>query len=266
VIEADWLGCTDPLPMLEFLRGRASDRKFRLFAVSQCRRLRAWFDTRVNAGDTPELAMLLDVGERTADGLAGQAELEEASRVADLVSAGGWSEFIGGAIGWADARDMGTFEHPEEWAVRSLATNCVPRWGYTGDQEWPDAADHAIAIMVRLACVKAEDTGLPIGPAERVARAELADWMREVFGNPFRPSPPSPAVLAWNDATVVRLAQAAYDERQMPEGVLDNGRLAVLADALEEAGCSDADILNHLRGPGPHGRGCWPVDLCLGKS
>jgi hypothetical protein len=90
--------------------------------------------------------------------------------------------------------------------------------------------------------------------------------MREVFGNPFRPSPPSPAVLAWNDATVVRLARAAYEERQMPEGVLDNGRLAVLADALEEAGCTDSDIPAHLRGPGLHVRGCWVVDPILGKG
>jgi hypothetical protein len=65
---------------------------------------------------------------------------------------------------------------------------------------------------------------------------------------------------------VVRLAQAAYDERHMPEGTLDNVWLAVLADALEEAGCSDAEILNHLRRPGPHVRGCWVIDLCLGKS
>ena len=89
---------------------------------------------------------------------------------------------------------------------------------------------------------------------------------RCVFGNPFRPVTISPDVLAWNDATVVRLAQTAYEERHLPEGTLDNGRLAVLADALEEAGCTDTAILGHLRGPGPHVRGCWAVDLLLGKS
>ena len=52
----------------------------------------------------------------------------------------------------------------------------------------------------------------------------------------------------------------------MPAGTLDNTRLAVLADALEEAGCTEADILGHLRGPGPHVRGCWVVDLILGKE
>ena len=83
---------------------------------------------------------------------------------------------------------------------------------------------------------------------------------------PFRSITISPPSSTWNDAVVVRLAQAAYEERHLPAGTLDNGRLAVLADALEEAGCTDADMLGHLRGPGPHVRGCWPVDLCLGKS
>jgi hypothetical protein len=93
-----------------------------------------------------------------------------------------------------------------------------------------------------------------------------ASLLHDLFGNPFRPVTISPAVLAWHDGLVVRLAQAAYEERHLPEGTLDNGRLAVLADALEEAGCTDADILGHLRGPGPHVRGCWVVDLVLGKS
>jgi hypothetical protein len=90
--------------------------------------------------------------------------------------------------------------------------------------------------------------------------------LRCIFVNPFRPVTISPAVLTWNDAVVVRLAQAAYEERHLPAGTLDNSRLAVLADALEEAGCTSEDILDHLRGPGTHVRGCWPVDLCLGKS
>jgi len=63
-----------------------------------------------------------------------------------------------------------------------------------------------------------------------------------------------------------RLAQAAYDQRELPSGTLDPARFAVLADALDEVGCADADILGHLRGPGPHVRGCWALDLCLGKE
>ena len=65
---------------------------------------------------------------------------------------------------------------------------------------------------------------------------------------------------------VLGLAQTAYEERVLPGGHLDPARLAVLADALEEAGCTDAEILDHLRGPGSHVRGCWALDLVLGKE
>ncbi len=96
------------------------------------------------------------------------------------------------------------------------------------------------------------------------ARAEewraQCDLVREVFANPFRaPSAVDPGWLAWNGASVPRLAEAIYAERTFD-------RLAVLADALEAAGCDSAEILAHLRGPGPHVRGCWAVDLILGKQ
>ena len=62
------------------------------------------------------------------------------------------------------------------------------------------------------------------------------------------------------------MAQAIYDERELPSGHLDAARLAVLADMLEEAGCTDPELLGHLRGPGPHVLGCWALDAVLGKS
>jgi hypothetical protein len=65
---------------------------------------------------------------------------------------------------------------------------------------------------------------------------------------------------------VVALAQAAYEQRELPAGTLDIARIAILSDALEDAGCTDAELLGHLRGPGPHVRGCWAVDLLLGKG
>ena len=100
--------------------------------------------------------------------------------------------------------------------------------------------------------------------AERAARCRL---IRCVFGNPFRPPPAlAPEVLAWDGGAVVNLARQAYEERQLPSGELDPVRLAVLADALEEAGCADDTILGHLRGPGPHARGCWVLDRLLGKD
>ena len=65
---------------------------------------------------------------------------------------------------------------------------------------------------------------------------------------------------------VVQLSRATYEDRQIPAGTVDTVRLAVLGDALQDAGCDDDSILSHLRGPGPHVRGCWAVDLCLGLS
>jgi hypothetical protein len=62
------------------------------------------------------------------------------------------------------------------------------------------------------------------------------------------------------------VAQAAYEERSLPAGEMDPVRLAILADALEEAGCGNEAILGHLRGPGPHVRGCWVVDLVTDRQ
>jgi hypothetical protein len=80
----------------------------------------------------------------------------------------------------------------------------------------------------------------------------------DIFGNPFRPVPIDPAWLRWQGGTVVNLAHAIYDARQFEN-------LPVLADALEEAGCANADILAHCHSDGPHVRGCWVVDALLGK-
>ena len=92
------------------------------------------------------------------------------------------------------------------------------------------------------------------------------DLLRDLFGNPFRSVTLSPSCFLWNDAAVVRLAQTAYEQRILPAGTLDNARLLILADALEEAGCTDEQILTHLRGGDEHYRGCWVLDCLLGKQ
>ncbi len=84
--------------------------------------------------------------------------------------------------------------------------------------------------------------------------------MRCLFGPIlFRPTALSPSCMAWNDGAVRKMAQLIYDDRAFD-------RLPLLADALEDAGCTDADILDHCRGGAEHVRGCWVVDLLLGKS
>jgi hypothetical protein len=121
---------------------------------------------------------------------------------------------------------------------------------------------------VRPAAVARRVPADPSAP-DRERRAQ-AGLLRCVLGPlPFRAANVDPH---WRTPCVVSLARAAYEDRVAPDPsrpgwlTLDGARLAVLADALEEAGCDDADILSHLRGPGPHARGCHAFDLLLGKS
>jgi hypothetical protein len=95
--------------------------------------------------------------------------------------------------------------------------------------------------------------------AEADENRKLVCLLQDIAGNPFRPVVVDPAWLSWNRGTVVQLAKAIYDERAFD-------RLPILADALEDAGCHEAPILHHCRGPGPHVPGCWPLDLVLGKT
>jgi hypothetical protein len=95
---------------------------------------------------------------------------------------------------------------------------------------------------------------------EWVATTADGRWMtaiqRDIFGNPFRPVAADPS---WLTSTVLALARGIYADRAFD-------RLPILADALQDAGCDNEDVLDHCRGPGPHARGCWVVDLLLGKS
>jgi hypothetical protein len=92
------------------------------------------------------------------------------------------------------------------------------------------------------------------------AKAELAAQcaiIRDVFGNPFRKPPKFDR--RWRTDTAVALARQMYE-------LGDSSAMPILADALQEAGCENDDILDHCRGPSPHVRGCWVVDLVLGKE
>jgi hypothetical protein len=140
----------------------------------------------------------------------------------------------------------------------------------------PDAADARAICAVNMAASAAHPQAIsaalettahqpPLAgysPEGKQGEQLLCDLLRCVVGNPFRPLSPK---RAWLTPTVTGLARAAYDERQLPSGELDLHRLAVLADALEEAG-TPGELVAHLRGPGPHCRGCHVVDLCLGLT
>jgi hypothetical protein len=233
--EAEWLNCSDPKVMLEYLRDKTSDRKFRLFAVACCRRVERYFEDDC-------CLRAVDLVEQYVDGKANIELLRSAVRKVEEITDDIPSARV--ARNAADVDFGGITAGDYENAVQSAFT----------------ASEEAAEI-----CLDFDNEPLTKPNAFDRERIEQCDLLRGIIGNPFRPITLNPAVLAWNDATVVRLARAAYEERQLPSGEFDLHRLAVLADALEEAGAPD-ELVANLRSPGPHVRGCWAVDLCLGLS
>jgi hypothetical protein len=217
VTESEWLACTDPGLMLEFLHGRASDRKLRLFAAQCCHRI--W-----DLLDDPWSQEAVRIAERLTTDSVSAIERELA-----------WDETM---------LDLERVEDGAEgdavWFARLTAHNALAGGAYQA------------ARMATYSTIQAFP-GRPI-------REMLANTLRDIFANPFRTAPTvEPVWLAWNSGAVQKFAAAIYEAR-------DFGRLLLLADALEDAGCGDAELLGHLRGPGPHVRGCWPVDLLTGKD
>jgi hypothetical protein len=129
----------------------------------------------------------------------------------------------------------------------------------TAPPETPAGAAEAAASPLPSAAAVLSAWGYSVGHRRSPEGARLAALLRDLLGNPFRPRNLDPTWLAWNGGCVAKLARRIYDER-------DFAALPVLADALEEAGCADADILRHCREPGPHVRGCWVVDLLRRKE
>jgi hypothetical protein len=165
----------------------------------------------------------------------------------------------------------------EAWAVlaglpdRDAYVTAARAAGRTVQLQAAQAASSARVEVVELEAELWEEKGSSEPEKDQLYRAGQAEGkrrvaclLRDIF-NPFGPvSALESDVLTWNDGLVGNLARAAYEERKMPEGTLSGARLAVLADALEEAGCCDGDLLGHLRGSGPHVRGCWAVDRLMG--
>jgi hypothetical protein len=250
--EAAWLACADPQPMLSFLRGRASARKLRLLAVACCRRIWQVMEDERSRG-------AIEIAERFVDGNSSPEELDlawrnswVAQRTANRHVARSAAIAASAASTWYD--DRGDVYRWLEEGV-AIPAEQVERAMRSAEQQEHQAAAWNAAQSVLKPAALAAATGTEIR-----TQAEL---LHDVIGNPFRPVTidsglQTPAVLA--------LAQAAYDHRTLPAGTLEPDRLAVLADALEEAGCTDADILGHLRGPELHYRGCWCVDTLLNKS
>jgi len=226
--EAEWLTCTDPTPMLEFLRDNVTERKLML-VVCACGRLVSHLLTDSRSKEA------LPIAERFADGLVSQAEMDAVFQPACNAAA----EATRYSAGTTDGAPLPTWAAAWVIAKAVIATSTM-----RGEDAFLGAVD-----------------GLDF--ATSALGQSPTPLLQDIFGNPFRPAP---IASHWLTPTVLSLAQAAYDNRILPAGTLDNARLAILANALEEAGCDDADILAHCRGLWPHVRGCWVVDILLGKE
>lgn len=230
--EDEWLATNDAHRMLHILQQSSpSDRKVRLFNAACCRR---FWDYLPEASQS-----ILTESELLADGM-----LPLGSNDFELC----WRELCGRANGAVAPFD------------RQYPTKQFPSIDVRIQRNAAAAVCYAVIPKELFGAIS---YFWELEPAEKGSHSVI---IRDIFGNPFRPIAISSIWLSWNDGIVGRLAQAAYDDRILPVGTLDNTRLLILADALEEAGCTDEHILTHLRGGGEHYRGCWILDLLRGKE
>lgn len=226
---AEWTAASDPATMLEAVEDRVSDRKLRLFAVACCRH--AW-----NTFVDPFSVRVVLAAEAFADG---ELTVDELARVyAAAVEADG--DGATGSNYAAHVRRAAAFAaHPSRPARAAAAHAALAVADMPADlPQFPPPP---------------RSEGYDVYRGERAAQAGL---LRDVVGDPDRPAALDPR---WLTSTALSLARAVYAGRAFD-------RLPVLADALEEAGCDRPDILAHLRDADrPHARGCWAVDLVLGK-
>ncbi|HWG42702.1 MAG TPA: hypothetical protein VN688_07945 [Gemmataceae bacterium] len=168
----------------------------------------------------------VEVAERFAEGEATRRELSRAGNDAHVV----WNELASAAAGATDA-DM-------DAADAACRTACYAKAAIGAANRASHCAAYALSYEGQQA-------------AEQESQCSL---LRDIFGNPFRPVTIDPSWLTWHDGLLVSMAQRMYDSRDFSD-------MPVLADALEESGCQDQDILAHCRSGGEHVRGCWLVDL-----
>ncbi len=217
--EQEWQQCDDPKRMLEFLLGKVSNRKLRLYTVACAHRV--W-----QRLDDERTRNAVEIAEQFADDqVPSQALIRARSAVRSAERSGQGTWHPAGFVAWCATR------HTIHTAACE-ATECVI-WNPV---EKNSCFVHLVEESLRLA---------------RLCRC--------VFGSPQRALSLEPGLLAWNEGIVTKIAQGIYADRAFD-------RLPVLADALEEAGCDDNNILNHCRQSGEHVRGCWVVDLILGKE
>lgn len=239
--EADWLTSTDFAALAQFAAGRLSPRRQRLLAVAFCRAVEHLFDH-------PELVEALATVERYADGRRDAVDMDRACQRCREIATEEQDRYARQVDGGASG-GRGHLRSELAWAVVCAAS--------------PQLTVADVGTRAALAAVQAR-TGadLVFAPVDefQAACAEEAPRMRavvwEVVGNPFRSLDFAP----WRTNTAVSLARQMYDSREF-------GAMPILADALQDAGCDNEEVLSHCRDVTlTHVRGCWVVDLVLSKA
>jgi hypothetical protein len=229
--EARWLRCRDARQMLPCLRRRKpppTERKLRLYAVACCRRLWSVMEEPCRRS--------IEVAERFADGQASADEMATAHAAILTRNRG-----VGGMHRRSPlAHEIPTFN---AWSAAEGATRI-------GNVNIAKTIGEAGLVAILRADLRTD------GPDQAIL-------FREVFGNPFAPLD---STVCPRTANILTLAASIYEDRNPAEGELDATRLAVLADMIEEAGCTCVELLRHLRSEDAHVRGCWVLDLLLGKE
>ncbi len=230
--EQDYL---NPQEVLESCRAQLSDRKLRLFACACGREVYPFlgFDESKHA---------LVVAERYAEGLVTKNELRLTRNRAKL-------------RGRILAGDSGAY-------LVAVATCYKSAFGAAANS-WRRMIESTVRVASASVQLGNSELSTRRIAALVQARCQGITLLHEIL----RPNLPAGTdVLAWRIPAVLNLALAVYENRQLPSGHLETDRLLILADALEEAGCTEPAVLHHLRSPGPHVLGCWAVDLLLGKT
>jgi hypothetical protein len=224
--EADWLA-SNPIAVLSFLQDQGWQSERKCRLFAVTCCRRIWYIM-----SDARSRSAVEAAERYADGLTDLAQLGASRNLA------------------YEAYDMVAYSNlPPAKALLSLAA-CA---AFAVTLHDPRLAPGWVSAMV-LNVVSSHQVSSP-GPVEAEWAAHC-DLLRDIFGNPFRPLSLDPS---WLTSSVVALAEGIYAERAFD-------RLPILADALQDAGCDNPEVLDHCREPGPHVRGCFVVDLLTGRT